>query len=114
MTIPFLSVFKKFIKSFSSKEAIFFWYRHYKLLFFFGFLIILSIGAQDWYGSLYKYQFSENEKKQYIDSYFKETVFKESKFRETVDDLTLRARMHEETLLLTRNIFEGKGIKPKE
>lgn len=114
MTIPFLASLKKITKSFSLRETIYFWYRYYKTFFLFGFLIVLAFGGWDWYQSLYRYHFSDEEKKQYIDSYFKETALKEEKFQSTVDDLAQRARLHEETLSLTRNIFEGKGIKPKE
>ena len=57
---------------------------------------------------------SDDEKKQYIDSYFKETAFKETKFRETVENLQARADLHGEMLQLKRNIFEGKGLKPKK
>lgn len=114
MTIPFLPTVQKLIKYVSFRDMIFFWYRHYKMLLFFGFLVILLIGGWDWYRSLYRYRFSDDEKRQYIDSYFKETSLDEAKFRETVDALTTRARVHEEWLPLTRNIFEGEGIKPKQ
>ncbi|MDP3957181.1 MAG: hypothetical protein Q8Q10_01630 [bacterium] len=114
MTIPFLSLFKRLVKRFSFRSAIFFWFRHYKKFFFLGFLVILSVGGWNWYQSLYRYRFSDDEKKRYIDSYFKETIFKETRFRETVENLVVRADLHEEVLQLKRNIFEGKGIKPKE
>lgn len=114
MTIPFSSLFKKIAGHLSSREMIFFWYRRHKTFFFLGFLIILSMGAWDWYQSLYQYHFSAEEKQQYIDSYYKETAFKEAKFRETVNDLTTRAEMHENVTPPTRNIFEGKGIQPKQ
>jgi|GEM_PF-1781430 len=114
MTIPFLSLFKRSVKRFSFRGVIFFWFRHYKKFFFFGFLVILSVGGWNWYQSLYRYHMSDDEKKQYIDSYFKETVFKEARFRETVKNLQARADLHKETLGLKRNIFEGKGLKPKK
>lgn len=114
MTIPLASFFKKIAKHFSSRGVIFFWYRHYKALVFLGFLVVLSIGIWNWYQSLYQYHFSDDEKKQYIDSYFKETAFQEVKFQEVVDALTARARMHERVLPLTRNIFKGEGIQPKQ
>lgn len=114
MTIHFFSFFKKIARRFSSKETIFFWYRRYKVFFFLGFLIILLIGVWNWYQNLYQYRFSDEEKQQYINSYFKETTFNESKFRSVVDDLTIRAQMHENVIPPTRNIFEGKGIQPKQ
>ncbi|MDO8565638.1 MAG: hypothetical protein Q7S04_00440 [Candidatus Moranbacteria bacterium] len=114
MTIPFPPIFKKLLGNSSLRGAIFFWYRRYKVVFFFGFLIVLSIGGWNWYQSLYQYHFSDDEKKQYIDSYFRETTFKETQFRETIGDLKARALLHEKWLPLTRNIFEGKGIQPRK
>lgn len=114
MTIPFLALFKRLVKHFSFRGVLFFWFRHYKKFFFLGFLIILSVGGWDWYQSLYRYHMSDDEKKQYIDSYFIETAFKETGFRETVENLQARARLHEEELQLKRNIFEGEGLQPKK
>lgn len=107
MKIPFLSFFKKMTSRFSPKNMLFFWYRHYKAMFFLLFLVVLSIGGWNWYYSLYRYSFSDEEKKQYVEQYFKETTFKEARFREVVDDLVERRRMHEETLELKRDIFKG-------
>lgn len=114
MTIPFFSFFEKLLKRFFSRSTLFFWFRHYKILFFFGLFIISLSGAWTWYQSLYRYHMSDDEKKQYVDSYFKETIFEETKFHEIVDDLAARARRHEETLPLIRNIFKGEGIQPKK
>ncbi|MEK9151166.1 MAG: hypothetical protein AAB547_00875 [Patescibacteria group bacterium] len=108
MKIPFLSFFKKIADRFSSKNMLFFWYRRYKAMFFLLFLAVLAIGGWNWYYSLYRYRFSDEEKKQYVEQYFKETTFKEAKFREVVDRLMERARMHGETLELKRDIFKGR------
>lgn len=108
MKIPFLFLFKKIAGGFSSKNMLFFWYRHYKAMFFLLFLAVLSIGGWKWYYSLHQYRFSDEEKKQYVEQYFKETTFKETRFREVVDRLTERARLHEETLELKRDIFKGR------
>lgn len=103
--------FKGVQERFSSRRFLFFWYRHYKFLFFLLFLVVLSIGGWKWYYSLYEYAFTEEEKKEYIESYFKETVFKETKFREVVGNLRERTRMHGETFESTRDISKGKGIR---
>lgn len=114
MTIPSFSFLKKISEHFSVRGVLSFWYRHYKILFFFGFLVVLLIGGWNWYSSLYQYRLSDEEKKQYVEQYFKETTFKETQFRNVVDALSERARLHEEILQPKRNIFEGKGIVPKE
>ncbi|MFZ2299946.1 MAG: hypothetical protein WAW00_02340 [Candidatus Moraniibacteriota bacterium] len=108
MNIPFLHFFKKIRGTFSSKGVMFFWYRHYTAMFFLLFLVVLSLGGWKWYYSLYRYRLSDEEKKRYVEQYFKETTFKEARFRDVVDDLVERRRMHEETLELKRDIFEGK------
>lgn len=114
MTTLFSSFFKKIYDRFSSGGVLSFWYRYYKMLFFFGFFIVLLIGGWNWYYSLYRYRLSDDEKKQYVEQYFKETTFKETKFRDVVGALTERARMHEEKLEMQRNIFKGTGIVPKK
>lgn len=112
--IPFSSFFKKIHGHFSARGMLSFWYRYYKVLFFLGFFTVLLIGGWNWYSSLYQYRLSDEEKKQYVEQYFKETTFQETKFRDVVEALSERARLHEETLKLNRNIFEGKGIQAKE
>lgn len=111
MKIPFHPLFIKMQDSFSPGKWLVFWYRHYKVLIFVGFILVLSIGGWNYYYSLYQYQFSDAEKKQYVDSYFKETAFKEDRFLSVIQSLQARARMHGETFDLKRNIFE-KGSKP--
>lgn len=89
------------------------WHRYYKVLVFIGFLIVFSFGGWNYYYSVFRYHFSEEEKKQYVDSYFRETAFKEVRFHEVVENLTARARAHAETLTLKRNIFEDQGAQSK-
>lgn len=114
MTLPFLSFFKKIANFFSAKKMLSFWYRHYKVLFYFLFFVVFLIGGWHWYDSFYRYRLSDEEKKQYIEQYFKETAFKEVKFHAVVDAFAERSRRHQETLTVERNIFEGKGIVPKK
>jgi len=99
---------------FSLGGALSFWYRHYKVLFFLSFLIVLLIGGWNWYYIFYKYRLSDEEKKQYVEQHFKETTFNDAKFHATTEALIQRARLHEEMPANRRNIFEGKGIIPKE
>lgn len=108
MKIPFSSSLVKIKEQSSSWNMVSFWYRHYKMFFFLGFLIVLSLGGWDYYYSVFKFRFTDDEKKQYVDSYFKETIFNEEKFRNVIDGLTYRAEKYEESLLLDKNIFETK------
>lgn len=113
MKIPFPSFFTKVKEHFSLGNTLVLWYRYYKILVFIGFFLVLSFGGWNYYHSVYQYRFSDEEKKQYVDSYFKETTFKETRFNEVVDSLRARARMHEETLEIKRNIFGENGTSPK-
>ena len=106
MKIPFLSFFTRVKEHFSFGNTLVLWYRYYKMLVFIGFFIVLLFGGLNYYYSVYQYRFSDEEKKQYVDSFCKETTFKEARFNEVVDGLRVRARMHEETFEIKRNIFE--------
>ena len=101
---------KKKLKRFSAREAMFFWYRHYKLFFFLLFLLVLGFSAYQWYYSLHQYQWTEAEKKAYIESYFKETDFQDEAFRDLVGRLEERARRHEEPVSPRRDIFTGEYL----
>ena len=114
MTIPLPAFFKTISDHFSPGKMLSFWYRYYTVLFSMCFLIVLLIGGWNWYYSFYRYHLSDEEKKQYVEQYFKETTFSEAKFHNVVDALTERAQLHQETLQMKRNIFEGKGIRKKE
>ena len=111
MDIKLPSALKNIEKHLSPKRLIFGWYRHYKLVFFAVFLIVLGFGGWSWFQSLYRYQWTEAEKKAYLDSYFKETTFKEEKFRASVDELKQRALSHQETLTLERDYFAPRPEK---
>jgi hypothetical protein len=95
----------------SLRFVMFMWYRHYKILFFCGFLVVLGMGAFVWYRYLHLYQWSDESKLQFIEQHFKETVFKEKQFDALVLRLDERALSHEETLELTRDLFSGQSLK---
>ena len=92
-------------------HLMFFWYRHYKVMFFFGFLLVFLIGSFSWYTYLYQYNWNEEKKKQFLEANFKETSFKENKFKDLIRRLKERADYHNEKLPLTQDIFEGKKLQ---
>jgi hypothetical protein len=98
-------------KYFSLRFIMFSWYRHYKILFFGGFVVVFGIGSVVWYRYLHTYQWSDESKQQFIEQHFKETVFKEKQFDTLVIRLDERASSHEETPELTRDLFSGQSIK---
>lgn len=95
-------------KRFSSRQWLAKWYRNYKLLFFFLFLIVLGLGGWSWYESLYHYRWNDEEKKKYLDSYVKETHFKETQFKNVVEQLKARSASYDRDPELKQDIFDGQ------
>lgn len=110
MKQTFLKGLKKKLSAFSPREIMFFWYRHYKLVFSLFFLIILGLAGYQWNYSLHQYQWSEEQKKEYIEATFKETRFKEEEFQALVKQLKERQAEHEEGVPIRRDIFTGRSL----
>jgi len=108
MNNSFTTSFQKFKEKISSWSILFFWYRHYRKIFFIGFLIVFSLGGWDYYYSVFRYRLTDEEKNQYINSYFKEVLFDKKKFLDTIDTLEKREESHTQSPYLTKNIFQSK------
>lgn len=106
MKLSFLQI--KWRNRFSPQKAIYFWYRNYKVFLFFFFLIVFGCGAFAWYESLYNYHWNDEQKKKFIDSYVRETNFKEARFTDVVERIKTRAAAHQERPSITRNVFTGE------
>ena len=106
MKVPHFSL--KFTELLSWKSIMFFWYRHYKAMFFCGFLVVLAFGGLFWYEHLYQFQWDETKKKEFLDKNFKETNFKEQAFMDTIARLKARAEMHVAVPELSRDIFSAE------
>lgn len=92
-------------KIFSWKRIMASWYRSYKVMFFISFLLVLGFGGYLWYSKLYQYRWSDERKKEFIETNFKATSFKEGAFERLVVSLKDRAARHEKVPQLSRNIF---------
>ncbi len=101
---------KRMKKSLSSWQPLFVWYRHYKLLFFFSFLVVIGFGGYAWFQDLYGYSWNDTEKRAFLDTYSKETTFKEVKYRDAVERLEQRAEQHKTDPSLSKDIFTGKEL----
>lgn len=101
---------RKKLALFSPQEIMFFWYRSYKVIFSLFFLVILALAGYQWYYSLHRYQWTEEQKKEYIESTFKETRFRGEKFRALVLRLKQRSEEHAENISLKRDIFTGEDL----
>ncbi len=102
-------------KSFEStrRRALYFWIRHYKSLFIIGFLLLTAFGGYQWHRDLYRYDWSDQERKAYLETTAKETAFQEKKFLEVLDHLEEDRRIHQETLETGRDLFEGARKKDR-
>jgi hypothetical protein len=89
------------------RKLFYVWIRHYKLLFFFTFLVITVIAGFQWYQDLYAYQWSENERRAYLDSTAKETAFQEEKFREILSLIERDSERHRKPIEIERDLFAG-------
>ncbi|MBI2439522.1 MAG: hypothetical protein HYV45_02900 [Candidatus Moranbacteria bacterium] len=103
------SLFEQIKNFFLSRAPLVFWYKHYKILYFLCFCVVLGFGGWFWYYSLHRYSWNDEQKKKFLDSYVKETNFRESRFREAVDQLKHAAIDHEKQPVLKRDIFSGKS-----
>jgi hypothetical protein len=99
-----------FKKIFSWKRLMTFWYRHYKIMFFVGFVVVLLMVAYLWYANLYQYRWSEERKKEFIETNYKATTFKEKAFQQLVSRLKDRDVRHDKSFMLSRDIFTGKSL----
>ncbi len=102
---------RKLKRYFSLKRGMFLWYRYYKMMFFLGFLIVVGLGGYFWYNNLYGYSWSDEKKNEFITTHFKATVFKEKAFEGLVGNLQERMKRHEDSLVLTRDLFSGEKLE---
>jgi hypothetical protein len=101
---------KKIASTLSWKQWMFFWYRHYKGMFFVGFLVVLCLGGYFWYQNLYQYRWSPERKKTFLEQHFKETRLKAAAFDDTVVHLEERALEHQRDTSLSQDIFTGTSL----
>lgn len=96
----------KFKKRFAPKQIMLFWYCHYKVMIFIGFLVVFAYSGFHWYHYLHEYQWDEEQKAEFLKSYIKETDFKEERFQDVINHIKERGRLYGEEINLTRDIFE--------
>lgn len=95
---------------FSFKHLMSLWYRHYKIMFFSGFVAVFLLAGYFWYTTLYQYQWSEERKREFIETHYKATAFKEKAFEQLVSGLKERAVRYNKPFPLSRDIFSGKSL----
>lgn len=93
-------------------QGFYVWIRHYKALFLVFFLTVSGLAGYQWYENLYHFSWSEREKKIYIESINKETVFQEKSFLHTLEGLEVVQKQHDTKVEVGRDFFAG--VRKKE
>lgn len=107
MKLPFKNI------SFGSarRRSLYFWIRHYKSLFTLSFVLLSAFVGYQWHRDLYRYHWTEDERKAYLETTAKETAFQEKKFLEVLDQLAKDRAAHQEVMGTGRDLFEGARKK---
>lgn len=83
------------------------WIRHYKLFFLLSFLALSGFAAFQWHRDLYRYRWSDEERKSFLETTSKETNFKEKQFLEAIERLEQQERAFAAERERERDIFAG-------
>jgi hypothetical protein len=81
------------------------WYRHYRGLFFFGFMVTLLVGGSLWYYNIHHYVWTDDQEKAYLSETYKETDFKSEDFDRLVRDLKAREEARQAGFHPPRDLF---------
>lgn len=95
------------------KRGLYFWIRHYKSLFTLCFFILTGFVAYQWYRDLYRYQWTEDQRKAYLETTAKETAFQEKQFLQILERLDQDRAAHGGTLETGRDLFAGAREKKR-
>lgn len=93
------------------RQSFYLWIRHYKLLFVLCFLCLTGFASYQWYTNLYHYSWSSEERRVYLESTAKETVFQEEKFLDVLKRLETDRAERLQPQLFEHNLFEGARKK---
>ena len=89
------------------KRAFLFWLRRYKVFFAVFFLLVALFGAYQWRASLVTHRWTPEERRAYLESTIKETVFDEKKFLQALEERQSLKELHEERAVPEQIIFPG-------
>ena len=102
---------KKILARFSAHNFMYAWYRQYKILFLLLFLGTLGLAGYFWHFSLFRYQWTDQQKKAYLEQYFKETSFRGEEYNRLVEHLKMEREKHQRGPELKRDIFTGENLE---
>ena len=105
--------FKRFSLSAIIRRGWYFWIRHYKSLFTLGFLLLTGFAGYQWHYSLYRYHWTDQERKTYLETTVKETAFQEKKFLDVMDRLKQDREVYQQDVEIGRDLFGGARKKER-
>ncbi|NTW30210.1 MAG: hypothetical protein HGA33_02955 [Candidatus Moranbacteria bacterium] len=79
--------------------------RYSKWIFVFLFLVALGSGMLIWYRNIYQGGWSDEVKRQYMESTFRETSFRDESFRGAIDSVSRRAESYRTDERVKKDIF---------
>ena len=95
------------------KRGLYFCMRHYRLLFSLLFLGLTGFLMYQWNRDLYRYQWTESERRAYLETTAKETAFQEKKFLEVLENLDQDRQRHTAVTETSRDLFAGARKKER-
>ncbi|NTV55129.1 MAG: hypothetical protein HGA16_01355 [Candidatus Moranbacteria bacterium] len=79
--------------------------RYSKWIFVLLFLVAFGSGMLIWYRNIYQGDWSDEVKRQYMDSTFRETSFRDESFRGAIDSISRRAESYQTDVRVKNDIF---------
>ncbi|HWQ59670.1 MAG TPA: hypothetical protein VN420_00790 [Candidatus Fimivivens sp.] len=79
--------------------------RYTKWFFMFLFFAAFGAGMCDWYMNVYRGDWTDEQKRQYVESAFRETVLREDAYRSAVAFVSRRAESNETSVSTKNNFF---------
>lgn len=92
----------------SGRNIMVFLFRYSRPFLIFIFFLIFGYGLFIWYENAYRGEWSEEQKEQYAETAFEETVFRERAFDRAIEFYSDRAKRHERSVSVERDYFFPK------
>jgi len=95
------------------KRALYFWIRHYRSFFVIFFLTLTGYAGYQWRHDLYRYRWSPEARKEYLEATVKETTFQERKFMDALDQIQRDRESQSKPPEGVKDLFAGARKKER-
>lgn len=96
---------KRFQRLFDLHKMLKSWFRRYRLFMLLLILVAVAIGGWQWYDWVYRYEWSAEQKKNYVQSHIRETQFQKEAFEEALERSRERRERHLRLPDIRRDLF---------